>query len=80
MDYSEIELSLRNREILVDKGAYGLKRKFAFLLQKEDILLFDETKYYANDEVMVLDDYSYSDSKRPKEYLKVFEISNISKK
>ncbi|MCS3901647.1 hypothetical protein [Methanococcus voltae] len=80
MDYSEIKLSLKSYEILVDKGAYNIKRKFAFLLQKGDVLLFEGDNYYANDEVIILDNYTYSESKRPKEYLKVFEINEIYKK
>ncbi|MDK2790213.1 MAG: hypothetical protein PWP15_720 [Methanothermococcus sp.] len=78
MHYSIIKPILKEEKILIDKGSLKTKRKFAFLLEKGDKILVDDT-FYANDEVDIVLDYSTTDSKRPKETITIYTINDISR-
>ena len=66
MHYSKIKPVFKEEELLIDKGSLKTKRKFAFLLEINDAVLTNRN-FYVNDEVDVILDYTYTDSKRPKE-------------
>ncbi|ENN96169.1 hypothetical protein J422_03903 [Methanocaldococcus villosus KIN24-T80] len=78
MDYSFIKPIFREKIIDIDKGSLKTKRKFAFLLEKGDVLL-EKREFYANDEVEVVDNYQITDSNRPKEKIKLYIIEDIIK-
>ncbi len=79
MHYSTITPIADENEIIVDRGSVKIKRKFAFLLEKEDKLLVNKP-LDVNEEVEVLIDYSYSEnSKRPKETVKIYTIKKLLK-
>jgi hypothetical protein len=79
MHYSTIKPIVDEEKILVDKGSLKTKRKFAFLLEEEDIILINRT-LEVNEEVEVLINYSYTEkSKRPKETINVYKIRELIK-
>ncbi|AVB76249.1 hypothetical protein HNP87_001153 [Methanococcus maripaludis] len=78
MHYSMIKPVFKEEELLIDKGSLKTKRKFAFLLDINDRVLINRN-FYVNDEVDVILDYTYTNSKRPKEKIKSYVLSDISK-
>ncbi|WP_459201767.1 hypothetical protein [Methanococcus sp. CF] len=78
MHYSKIKPVFKEEELLIDKGSLKTKRKFAFLLEINDRVLTNRN-FYVNDEVDVILDYVYTDSKRPKEKIKSYILLDISK-
>ncbi|MBA2862443.1 hypothetical protein [Methanococcus maripaludis] len=78
MHYSKIKPVFKEEELLIDKGSLKTKRKFAFLLEINDRVLTNRN-FYVNDEVDVILDYTYTDSKRPKETIKSYVLLDISK-
>ncbi|AEK19113.1 hypothetical protein [Methanococcus maripaludis] len=78
MHYSMIKPVFKEEELLIDKGSLKTKRKFAFLLDINDRVLINRN-FYVNDEVDVVLDYTYTNSKRPKEKIKSYVLSDISK-
>ncbi|ABO35763.1 conserved hypothetical protein [Methanococcus maripaludis C5] len=78
MHYSKIKPVFKEEELLIDKGSLKTKRKFAFLLEVNDSVLTNRN-FYVNDEVDVILDYTYTDSKRPKEKIKSYVLLDISK-
>jgi hypothetical protein len=78
MHYSIIKPKCRKEEVTIDKGSLKTKRKFAFLLEVGDKLL-NSREFYANDDVEVVVDYSFSDSKRPKEKITLYIIEDLTK-
>jgi len=78
MHYSKIKPVLKEEDVLIDKGSLKTKKKFAFLLELNDRVL-DNRNFYVNDEVDVVIDYEYTESKRPKENIKIYVISDLIK-
>lgn len=78
MHYSMIKPVFKEEELLIDKGSLKTKRKFAFLLEINDRVLINRN-FYVNDEVDVILDYTYTNSKRPKEKIKSYVLFDISK-
>jgi hypothetical protein len=79
MHYSTIKPVLKKHEILIDRGSLKIKRKFAFLLEKGDIILINRN-LEVNEEVEVVVDYTYTEkSKRPKETINIFKIEELIK-
>ncbi|GEM_PF-2430431 len=76
MHYSIIKPKCKKEVIEIDKGSLKTKRKFAFLLEIGDKIL-NNKEFWVNDEVEVVVDYSFSDSKRPKEKIDVYTIEDI---
>ncbi|AIJ05675.1 hypothetical protein JH146_0829 [Methanocaldococcus bathoardescens] len=78
MHYSIIKPKCKKEIIEIDKGSLKTKRKFAFLLEIGDKIL-DNKEFWANDEVEVVVDYYFTDSKRPKEKIEVYIIEDIER-
>jgi len=78
MHYSIIKPKCKKEVIEIDKGSLKTKRKFAFLLEMGDKIL-NNKEFLVNDEVEVVVDYSFSDSKRPKEKIEVYTIEDIER-
>ena len=78
MHYSIIKPKCKKEVIEIDKGSLKTKRKFAFLLEIGDKIL-NNKEFWVNDEVEVIVDYSFSDSKRPKEKIEVYIIEDIER-
>ncbi|AEH06806.1 hypothetical protein [Methanothermococcus okinawensis] len=79
MHYSIIKPIVDEEKLLIDRGSLKTKRKFAFLLEKGDIILVNKT-LEVNEEVEVLVDYTYTEkSKRPKESIKIYKIKELIK-
>jgi hypothetical protein len=78
MHYSIIKPKCKKEIIEIDKGSLKTKRKFAFLLEVGDKIL-NNREFYANDEVEVVVDYSFTDSKRPKEKIEIYTIEDIER-
>ena len=78
MHYSIIKPKCKKEIIEIDKGSLKTKRKFAFLLEVGDKIL-NNREFYANDEVEVVVDYSFTDPKRPKEKIEIYTIEDIER-
>ncbi|ACV24066.1 hypothetical protein [Methanocaldococcus fervens] len=78
MHYSIIKPKCKKDVVEIDKGSLKTKRKFAFLLEIGDKIL-ENKEFWANDEVEVVVDYSFTDSKRPKEKIEIYTIEDIKR-
>ncbi len=78
MHYSIIKPKCKKEVIEIDKGSLKTKRKFAFLLEVGDKILKNK-EFWANEDVEVVVDYSFTNSKRPKEKIEIYIIENIER-
>ncbi|MCQ6254676.1 hypothetical protein [Methanocaldococcus sp.] len=78
MHYSIIKPKCKKEVIEIDKGSLKTKRKFAFLLEIGDKILKNK-EFWANEDVEVVEDYSFTNSKRPKEKIEIYTIENIER-
>ncbi|CAB3289233.1 conserved protein of unknown function [Methanocaldococcus lauensis] len=78
MHYSIIKPKCKKEVIEIDKGSLKTKRKFAFLLEIGDKILKNK-EFWANEDVEVVVDYSFTNSKRPKEKIEIYTIENIER-
>ncbi|ABR55132.1 conserved hypothetical protein [Methanococcus vannielii SB] len=76
MHYSCINPVLTEENAIIDKGSLKTKKKFAFLLEINDRVTVNRN-FYVNDEVDVILDYEYTNSKRPKENIKIYTIHEL---
>ncbi|ACX72974.1 conserved hypothetical protein [Methanocaldococcus vulcanius M7] len=79
MHYSIIKPKCKKEVIEIDKGSLKTKRKFAFLLKVGDKILNIREFYSTNDDVEVVVDYSFTDSKRPKEKITIYTVNSIER-
>ncbi|WP_456374888.1 hypothetical protein [Methanocaldococcus sp.] len=78
MHYSIIKPKCKKEVIEIDKGSLKTKRKFAFLLEIGDKILKNK-EFWANEDVEVVEDYSFTNSKRPKEKIEIYTVENIER-
>ena len=78
MHYSIIKPICKKEVVEIDKGSLKTKRKFAFLLEIGDKIL-NNKEFYANDDVDVVVDYSFTNTKRPKEKIEIYIIEDIER-
>ncbi|WP_456415998.1 hypothetical protein [Methanocaldococcus sp.] len=78
MHYSIIKPICKKEVVEIDKGSLKTKRKFAFLLEIGDKILKNK-EFWANEDVEVVEDYSFTNSKRPKEKIEIYTVENIER-